>query len=136
MSADKTFFDTSVLLYLLSAETSKADCAERLLAAGGVVSVQVLSEFTSVGRRKLDMSWDEIAETVRTIRELCRVEPLTEDTYDAAVQLASQHALSWYDAMIVAAAQLAKCSVLYTEDMRSGLALDQLKLVNPFRRLG
>ncbi len=134
MSAADTFFDTSVLLYLLSAETKKADRAEQLLAAGGVVSVQVLSEFTSVARRKLDMSWEEISETLGAIRELCRVEPLTTQIFDSAFQLARRYELSWYDAMIVAAAQAAECRTLYTEDMHSGLTVDRLKLVNPFGR--
>lgn len=44
MSVDDPFFDTNVLLYLLSAG-SKADQAEALLADGGVVSVQVLNPF-------------------------------------------------------------------------------------------
>ena len=132
MSADKAFFDTSVLLYLLSADTRKADCTERLLTEGGVISVQVLSEFTSVARRKLDMSWEDIGETIGAIRGLCRVEPLTEQTYDMARELAPRYKLSWYDAMIVAAAHAAKCELLYTEDMHSGLVIDQLRLVNPF----
>ena len=42
MSAADSFFDTNVLLYLLSKDAAKADRAEALLAAGGVVSVQVL----------------------------------------------------------------------------------------------
>ena len=133
MSAADTFFDTNVLLYLLSAETKKADRVERLLADGGVVSVQVLSEFTSVARRKLDMSWEDIAETLGVIRELCRVEPLTTETFDSAFELAARYELSWYDAMIVSAARAATCKTLYTEDMHPGLTIDNLKLVNPFR---
>lgn len=134
MTADKAFFDTSVLLYLFSSDVKKADRIEQLLLAGGVISVQVLSEFTSVARRKLGMSWEEIAEAVQTIRELCRVEPLTEQTHDLAVALAARYGLSWYDAMITASARLAECDTLYTEDMHNGLVVDKLKLVNPFSR--
>jgi predicted nucleic acid-binding protein len=53
MSEADNFFDTNVLLYLLSKDTAKADRAEVLLASGGVVSVQVLNEFASVASRKL-----------------------------------------------------------------------------------
>lgn len=134
MTADKAFFDTSVLLYLFSTDAKKADRMEQLLSAGGVISVQVLSELTSVARRKLGMSWEEIAEALQTIRELCRVEPLTEQTHDLAFELAMRYGLSWYDAMIAASARLAECDTLYTEDMHNGLAIDQLKLLNPFRR--
>ena len=48
MSAAENFFDTNVILYLLSADTGKADRAEVLLTAGGTISVQVLNEFASV----------------------------------------------------------------------------------------
>ena len=50
------FFDTNVLLHLLSSDEGKADHVEALLAEGGVISVQVLNEFASVAQRKLRMS--------------------------------------------------------------------------------
>ena len=53
MSGADAFFDTNVLLYLLSGDAAKADRAEELLAAGGVISAQVLNEFAAVARRKL-----------------------------------------------------------------------------------
>ncbi len=43
------FFDTNLVLYLLSADEHKANTAEALLAQGGMVSVQVLNEAVSVG---------------------------------------------------------------------------------------
>ena len=57
MSAADCFFDTNVLLYLLSKDAAKADRAEALLATGGIVSVQVLNEFASVATRKLAMTF-------------------------------------------------------------------------------
>ncbi len=48
MNAGKAFFDTNILLYLLSGDTEKADRAEALLMKGGVISVQVLNEFAAV----------------------------------------------------------------------------------------
>ena len=54
------FFDTNVLLYLLSKDAAKADRAEILLASGGIISVQVLNEFASVAIRKLAMTIPEI----------------------------------------------------------------------------
>lgn len=134
MRAGDTFFDTSVLLYLFSSDRAKADTTEKLLAKRGVISVQVLSEFTSIGRRKLGMSWDELREALDSIRGLCRVEPLTEQTHDVALEVAARYDLSWYDAMIVGAALLAECNTLYSEDMHDGLRIKRaLKVVNPFK---
>jgi len=46
------FFDTSVLIYVASGDAAKADRAEAAIAAGGSISVQVLSELANVARRK------------------------------------------------------------------------------------
>ena len=76
MSAADCFFDTNVLLYLLSKDAAKADRAEALLATGGIVSVQVLNEFASVATRKLAMTIPEIREILSTIRAVCVVRSL------------------------------------------------------------
>ena len=44
MKTDRPFFDTNVLLYLLSEDSHKADRAEAIIAMGGVISVQVLRD--------------------------------------------------------------------------------------------
>jgi predicted nucleic acid-binding protein len=127
------FVDTNVLLYLLSADTAKADRAEKLIASNTIISVQVLSEFTAIARRKLGLDWNEIDEILATIREVCRVEPLTSDTYDRARALAERYRLPWYDALIAASAMLAGCTALYSEDFQHGFAIEKnLKVVNPF----
>ncbi|HEX7953024.1 MAG TPA: PIN domain-containing protein, partial [Burkholderiales bacterium] len=63
----KTFFDTNVLLYLLSADSVKAHRAEDLMSDGGVISVQVLNEFASVATRKLRMAIAEVQECLDPI---------------------------------------------------------------------
>ena len=135
MSGAETFFDTNVVLYLLSADTAKADRAEELLAIGGIISVQVLNEFSAVASRKLRMSWSEIREVLAQVRAVCNVEPMSIDTHDRAVQLAERYGLSIYDALIVATALLAGCSTLYSEDMQDGQVIErQLTIRNPFQR--
>lgn len=134
MKAAERFFDTNVLLYLLSADQDKADRAETALAAGGSVSVQVLNEFASVASRKLGMPIPEIREALAAIRAVCRVEPVSEDTHDLGLQVAERYELSVYDSMIVASALLAGCKSLLTEDLQDGQAFDgRLKVRNPFR---
>ena len=132
MSAER-FVDTNVVLYLLSHDAAKAERAEELLAQGLVVSVQVFNEFTSVARRKLDMSWSDIGDFLELLRALCRVEPITIATHDLGRQLAERYQLSVYDAMIAASALLAGCEILYSEDMHAGLRIDdRLTVLNPF----
>ena len=133
MSEGEDFFDTNVVLYLLSADTAKADRAEEMLALGGTISVQVLNEFVAVASRKLRMSWIEIREVLAQIRAVCAVEPLTVETHERALRIAERYGLSIYDALIVAAALLAKCQTLHSEDMQDGQVVErQLTIRNPF----
>ncbi len=129
----KAFIDSNIVLYLLSADAAKADRAEGVIAGGGVTSVQVLNEVTNVARRKLGMSWAETDEILAGLRSACSVEPLTTQTHDTGRRLAERYGLSVYDAMIAAAALLAGCANLYSEDMQHGLLIDRkLRICNPF----
>ena len=133
MSRTEAFFDTNVLLYLLSEDTTKADRAEATIARGGVISVQVLNEFTSVASRKLQMSYPEIREVLETIRAVCKIEPLTVETHDQGLRIAERYGFSVYDAMIAASALEAGCKILYTEDLQDGQIIDsRLTVQNPF----
>ena len=132
MSDADRFVDTNVLLYLLSADAAKADRAEAALSEGGVVSVQVLNEFASVASRKLGMTIAETREALAVVRALCRTVPLTEGTHDKGLEIAERYGLAVYDAMIVAAALLAGCDTLYSEDLQDGQRLDgRLTVRNP-----
>lgn len=132
--SDSPFFDSNVLLYLASADADKADCAEALLASGGTISVQVLNEISNVAMRKHGMSWSQVGILLEPVRALCRIEPLTEATYDRGRSLAVRYKLSVYDAMIVASALLAETDTLYSEDMHDGLLVeDRLRIRNPFQ---
>lgn len=134
MSAAKVFHDTNVILYLLSGDAAKADCAEVLLAAGGYLSVQVLNEFAAVASRKLDLSWDDIGEILGQVRRVCSVEPLGIETHERALQIASRYGVNIYDAMIISSALLAGCTLLYSGDMQHGQVFDrQLTIRNPFQ---
>ena len=130
-----SFFDTNVVLYLASGETAKADRAERMIAAGGTISVQVLNEIANVARRKMRMTWSETHAFLSTIREALQVEPLTVETHETGLALAERYGLSIYDAMIAASALLAGCDTLWSEDMHHGAVLDRrLRIADPFRK--
>ena len=133
MTAAKAFIDSNVILYLLSKDTKKADAAEAVLRAGGVISVQVLNEIANVALRKIGMSWVETNQLLASVRSLCAVQSLTVETHDCGRDVAERYGLSVYDSMIVAAALLAGCTVLYSEDMQHGLVDKRLRVVNPFK---
>ena len=132
MSADDIFFDTNVLLYLLSEDVTKADRVGELLSIGGVVSVQVLNEFAAVAAGKLAMEYSEIREILSTIRLLCSVKTLELETHDLGLELAERYRYSIYDSLILAAALRAGCSTLFSEDFQSGQTIESLTIRNPF----
>jgi predicted nucleic acid-binding protein len=133
MPAPKAFIDSNVLIYLLSANVNKANQAGAVVRAGGRISVQVLNEIANVALRKLGMPWTEINEVLALIRSICPVEPLAIETHDRGKLVSERYGLSVYDAMIVAAALLAGCETLYSEDMQDDLLIErQLRICNPF----
>ena len=135
MSAADCFFDTNVLLYLLSKDAARADLADALLATGGIVSVQVLNEFASVATRKLAMTIPEIREILSTIRAVCVVRSLDIETHELGLEMAERYGFSIYDGLIVAAAVRARSAILYTEDLQPGQVIDQVTIQNPFAQL-
>ena len=133
MSGPDRFFDSNILLYLLSADESKANKAESLLEEGGHISVQVLNECASIAVRKVGLSLSEVREFLTPIRALCEVHSVTEETHDMGLDLAARFQLSLYDAMIAASALLAGCRTLLSEDMQHGQVLNtSLMIQNPF----
>lgn len=134
MSDAESFFDTSVLLYLLSGDSDKADRVETLLSARGVVSVQVLNEIAAVMLGTLKMPLSAVRELLSTIRALCTVEPVTVDTHDGGLAIVERYGFSLYDSMVVSSALLAGASTLYAEDLQHGQIIDaRLRVTNPFR---
>lgn len=126
------FADTNVVLYLLD-DGPKADRAERVLAQGPRISVQVLNETLVNCRRKAGMTWEETRDFLGGLQAVCSVEDLTVETHEVGRALAERYGLSIYDAMIVASALIAGCTTLWSEDMQDGMLIEgQLRIVNPF----
>lgn len=131
-AAAAAFFDTNVALYLLSADERKATRSEALLSAGGTISVQVLNEFVAVARRKYQAPWDRVRATLDALCAVCHVAPLTLAVQQQSVRLAERHGFAIYDATILASAQAAGCSILYTEDLQHGQRIGGLQVCNPY----
>ena len=126
------FFDTNILIYAFTNDP-KRDRAREVLADGGVISAQVLNEFTSVSRRKHARSWAEIEMMIGDLRsQFDAIAPLTAATHAAALALARDHNFNFYDALILASAIEAKCDVLYSEDMQNGRKIAGVTIVDPF----
>lgn len=128
-----SFIDTNVLVYVASTDAQKAARAEALISQGGTISVQVLNELTNVARRKMRLSWRETGDFLAAARALLDVVPVTVETHEAGLALAERYGLSIYDSMIAAAALLADCDTLWSEDMQDGMVIEErVRIANPF----
>jgi len=134
----KMFFDTNVLVYAfgdprVGPTDPRPNRATDLLEEGGVVSVQVLNEYSDIASRKLGFDWDTISQALSVLETLCpRTVPLTLEMQREAIAIAARLRIRIYDAMIVAAALQSGCTVLYSEDLQHGQKIGNLRIENPF----
>jgi predicted nucleic acid-binding protein len=133
MRVEPVFFDSNIICYLFGEDDAKADRASALLEKGGHVSVQVLAEVTNVARGKARLSWDATNEIIGAVTRLCTVHDLSLTTHERARAIAQSHGYTIYDAQIVAAALMAGCETLWSEDMQDGQSFEgTLQIRNPF----
>jgi predicted nucleic acid-binding protein len=132
MRTEPRFLDSNVLLYLIGSDNRKASIADKLVSGGATISVQVLNEFVSVARKKHSLGWDPIWRVLNAVRGKCDVVPVTLEMHDLAMRLAAENRINIYDALIVSAAQFARCPLLITEDMNHGQRIGRVTVRNPF----
>jgi predicted nucleic acid-binding protein len=130
------FLDANVLVYAFTTDP-RAVAAQALLGLRCIISVQALNEFTNVARRKLGMTWREMRDALAAIRIVCRtILPVDIEAHADALRVAERHGYTIFDALMIAAALRARCTVLYSEDMQDGMAIGgRLRIVDPFRDL-
>ena len=133
------FVDTNVFVYLHDdSEPQKKTRADEWISLlvrdrSGRVSFQVLQELysTLTSKRRLKV---DVAEARLIVRELVVWQPIAIDIamLERAWVLQDRFPLSWWDALIIAAAQTCECKVLLTEDLQHGQEFGAVQVVNPF----
>ena len=139
--ADKDFFDTNVLVYAIdNRDAGKQTTARTLLTDAiendtGTVSAQVLSEFfvisTSARRVPEPLSHAD----ARLVIEQVSVLPVVEvdlALVRRAVDTCGRYQISYWDGLIIAAAERARCSRIFSEDLNSGQFYNEVLAINPF----
>jgi predicted nucleic acid-binding protein len=136
--SDKCFVDTNILLYAHDAATGEKHLrARRLLerlwdSGGGVLSTQVLQELCVNLRRKAGkpLSVDQVR---LLIRDYSTWEVVTNSSASIlkALDLEMRYKISFWDALIIQAAEEAGASILYSEDLATGQRYGALRVVNP-----
>lgn len=135
---NRVFLDTNALLYAYDLTTpAKRNASLRLLSTtnqgnfSAVISTQVLQEFYNGLTRKLRIPSRDAAVELKNLMTL-EIVSMTPTIVVAATEFHAAHSLSFWDALILAAAQSARCDELWTEDFQAGRQFGNLKVVNPF----
>src|ERR1700744_6482288 len=125
--------DTNIMLYALdSFDPKKQAIAIDLIESGPAISSQNVSEFANVCLKKWKLSKDEVAQMINTQLKLCVYHPLSEKAILKGIEIMGRYNLQFFDSLIVGAALISDCSILYSEDMSDGLVIDdKLKIINP-----
>jgi predicted nucleic acid-binding protein len=133
------FVDSNVFLYAMDEADPKKQQAARNWRAElwknrlGRISFQVLSEFYVNAVRKRPGARDEARAEVR---DLLAWNPLTTDAalVEQGWKIQDRYQLSYWEALLVAAAKASACGYLLTEDLQAGQKLDGIEVLNPFLR--
>ena len=118
MNDTKVFFDTNVLLYMYGGDAGKRVRAKQLFrqhAQGGrlLLSTQVVQEFYAAGSRKLGMPRSALREAAAALLDLPLV-ILGPSHITCAMENEEQYQISFWDALILAAAQSGGAEILCT----------------------
>ena len=132
------FVDTNILIYAHDADAgSKRARAEATLrelwdSGAGRLSVQVLQEFYVNATRKLatPVAHMSACEVVSSYGAWIR-EPTTADTVTRAIDVAALAQISFWDALIVASAEQAHATQIYSEDLNPGQTIAGIRIINP-----
>ena len=134
----KVFLDTNILAYACDQDQpDKRDVAREAMAQGApgippCISTQVVQEFYVTATRKLNIAPLRAKDVIFSFRHM---ELVTVDVTDInrAVDGNILWQVSFWDALIIVAAQKARCEILYTEDLNDGQLFDSVRVCNPFR---
>ncbi|MBZ5620457.1 MAG: PIN domain-containing protein [Acidobacteriia bacterium] len=138
MNGAKAFFDTNILLYMYGgADLAKQARARELFqqythSSRMLLSTQVVQELYAAGSRKLRMPRRELRDVVAKLLELPLV-VVGPAQIMSAIQTEERYKISFWDALILAAAESGGADVLYTEDLNHGQQYGSVTVRNPFR---
>ena len=138
--SDRKFVDTNILVYAFDQSSGiKRERAQSLLdqlweSGQGTISTQVLQEFAAYLRRKVARPLS--AHATQGILQgflTWRIFVNTAQSVLLALEIEERYRISFWDALIVQAAEASGATTLYTEDLSHGQVYGNVRAVNPFK---
>jgi predicted nucleic acid-binding protein len=134
----KSFLDTNMLIYLLDARdpVKQRRCRGIVKALASsheaVISTQVLQEFYVACTVKLKVK-PLLVKAIMHGFENMEVVTVGAELISEAIDTSLQYQLSFWDALVVVAAESAKCKYLLTEDLNEGQIVRKVRIQNPLK---
>jgi predicted nucleic acid-binding protein len=137
---DRFFLDTNILVYAYDRhDPRKQEIAQSLLIDGmenesAALSVQVLSEFFNVVTRQIkqSMTTDEAQKAIELFSNLL-IQEIDLAMVERAIETHKIFRISYWDALIVSAAERAGCKRILSEDLNDGQLYHGILIFNPFK---
>jgi len=134
----KIFIDTNILVYTCDnfEKEKQKKCRSLLKTIAldyiGVISTQVLQEFYVSCVKKLKIE-PLVTKEILISYERFEVVQITQEVIKEAIDCSVLNKISFWDSLIVSAAQYAKCSEIWSEDMNDGQIIRGIKIINPIK---
>ncbi|MBI5194097.1 MAG: PIN domain-containing protein [Nitrospirae bacterium] len=137
--SDKYFFDTNILVYAFDkSDLEKHNHSAKLIHAAyenrnGYVSTQVLQEFFVVTTKKIEipLSVNEARDIIKDF-SVWSVIDTNLPVIMQAIEVMKDYTLSFWDCLIICAAKVAGCSIIYTEDLSHQQIIENITIINPY----
>jgi len=133
----KIFIDTNILVYTLDQKNiEKRDMARKIVKKvvefhQPVISTQVIKEFYVVASNKLKADPIIVKNIIHNFHNM-EIVNNDLDLIEQAIDISILSQLSFWDSLIIAAAEKANCEYVLSEDLNSGQNYRGIKLLNPF----
>ncbi len=133
------FFDTNILVYAYDSHLpDKQQKAQNIVLSGvregnGVLSTQVLGEFFMVVTKKINkpLSVSDARDIIKYMGRM-KVQEIDVLIVERALDTLEQYKISYWDALIIAAAERARCKRILSEDLNAGQIYHGIEITNPF----
>lgn len=133
------FFDTNILVYAYDSHLpDKQQKAQNIVLSGvregnGVLSTQVLGEFFMVVTKKINkpLSVSDARNIIKYMGRM-KVQEIDVLIVERALDTLERYKISYWDALIIAAAERAQCKRILSEDLNAGQIYHGIEITNPF----
>ena len=134
---NRCFVDTNLIVYANDRNSGEKHLqaidliATLIRLQAGTISVQVLQEYANTALTKLGQESSVVIRQTRLLESLVVVGP-TPDMVRRSIEIRNAYQVSFWDASIIAAAELEGCRILLSEDLNAGQSYSSVQVLNPF----